>query len=263
VKPRPVSFALVAVVLAARFAPLAAQDSAQAAPAPDTSTQGYAPAPAPAPAAVPYTPPTAAAARADRAASLGFINVLPVRSTERIRNELEAARFAEREADARLSEAGTQREQTKAMVQVKKQEVSTASARIKLAEKQKQESEKATLEAEKKVNQRQQQFLERREALHGAEIDQAKAAKKLSQAQRNALEVELQLAQRREERVRVAAADPAATDRNDAIIRELERKTLEAQQQRADAARDLADRDQDIAKRRLELYRAQMAAGGR
>jgi hypothetical protein len=191
------------------------------------------------------------------------MNVLPVRSTERIRNELETARFSGREADARLTEATTQREQTKAMVQVKKQEVSTVAARIKLAEKQKQDSEKATLEAEKKVNERQQQFLERREALHGSEIDQAKAARKLSQAQRNALEVELQLAERREERSRVAAVDPAATVRSDAIIRELERKTLEAQQQRAEAARDLAGKDQDIARRRLELYRAQMAAGGR
>ena len=75
--------------------------------------------------------------------------------------------------------------------------------------------------------------------------------------------MELQLTERREERSRVAAVDPAATVRSDAIIRELERKTLEAQQQRAEAARDLAGKDQDIAKRRLELYRAQMAAGGR
>jgi len=57
--------------------------------------------------------------------------------------------------------------------------------------------------------------------------------------------------------------DPAATVRQDQIIRELERKTLEAQRTRADAAKDVASRDQDIAKRRLELYQAQAAAGGR
>jgi hypothetical protein len=50
--------------------------------------------------------------------------------------------------------------------------------------------------------------------------------------------------------------------RQDAVIRELERKTLEAQAARAEAAKDLAARDQDIAKRRLELYQAQAAASG-
>jgi hypothetical protein len=46
------------------------------------------------------------------------------------------------------------------------------------------------------------------------------------------------------------------------VIRELERKTLEAQRAQAEAAKDVAAKDQDIAKRRLDLYQAQMAASG-
>ena len=75
--------------------------------------------------------------------------------------------------------------------------------------------------------------------------------------------MELQLAGRRTDRAQVGATDPTATLRQDEVIEELERKTLEAQQQRADAAKDVAARDQDIAKRRLDLYQAQMVAGGK
>ena len=46
------------------------------------------------------------------------------------------------------------------------------------------------------------------------------------------------------------------------MIRELERKVLEAQRVQAEREKQVADRHQDIAKRRLELFQAQAAAGG-
>jgi hypothetical protein len=196
------------------------------------------------------------------AEALGFIDVIPARSVERIRNELESAKAEEREADARISETNSQRERTKAMIEVKKRELSTVDARIKLADKQKAEADKTTLTAEKKIGERQNQFLERREALHGAELDQAKAAKRRADVSQKALELELQLAGRRSDRARVATTDPTLALQQDEVIRELERKTLEAQREQAEAAKDVAARDQDIAKRRLDLYQAQMAASG-
>lgn len=272
---------VVVALLAGALPPLAAQQPAQA---PDTSAQGYVPTPPSPPAAAPAAAPapTPAAAPAPAAAApatapyapasptagrtvaeaLGFIDVIPVRSQDRIRSELDAAKAAEREADARISETSAQREETKAMIGVKKQEVSTLDARIKLADKQKNEADKTTLEADKKVTERQKQFLERREALHAAELDQAKAAKRLAQAEQRALDLELQLAGRRNDRAQTAGVDATATLRHDEVINELERKTLEAQRQRADAAKDVASRDQDIANRRLDLYQAQMVAGG-
>ena len=94
------------------------------------------------------------------------------------------------------------------------------------ADKQKLEADKTMLTAEKKVAERQKQFLERREALHGAEFDQAKAAKRLADATQKSLEMELQLAGRRGDRARVAGTDPTLTLQHDEVIRELERKTL-------------------------------------
>lgn len=274
-------FLVIAALFSAAMSPLVAQEPVQA---PDSTVQGYAPtspvptpppaaAPAPVAAPAPAPAPAAAAAVAPAAAAsptagrtvaeaLGFIDVIPARSAERIQNELAAAKADETEADARIAEMSSQRAQTKAMTEVKKQEISTIDARLKLADKQKSEADKTTFTAEKKVAERQKQFLERREALNGAELDQAKAAKRKAEAEQKALEMELQLAGRRNDRARVAGTDPTLTLKNDEVIRELERKTLEAQRQQAEAAKDVAARDQDIAKRRLDLYQAQMAAGG-
>ncbi len=84
--------------------------------------------------------------------------------------------------------------------------------------------------------------------------------KKLADATTKSLDLELQLAQRRQ--AKTPNADPTTVLKQDEVIRELERRTLEAQRQQAQAQKDLASKDEDIAKRRLELYQAQAAATG-
>lgn len=273
-QPRRYVPLILGAALAAVVSPLSAQQPAPVAPqSPDSSVQGYAPVTtAPAPAAAPVAVPAPAAAPAPVAApappaasvasALGFIDVLPARSPERIQALLESAKAAERDADADLIQATNHKASTKGVTEVKKREISTLDARIKVADKSKQDAEKVALQAEKKGLERQKDFLERRGALHSSEIDAAKAAKKLAQVSQSGFELELQLASRRAERAKVAGTDPVATLNHDQVIRELERKTLEAQQSRAQAAKDLAARDEDIARRRLELYTAQTAAAG-
>jgi hypothetical protein len=240
----------------------------------DSVAQGYAPAePAPvaapvaepAPAPTPAAQPAAAPAAPSRAAvlsSLGFVEILTPRSPDRIRRAIEEAKMDQREAEAEYSEQQGLESQVKAMVEVKKQEASTLDAQRKLAEKSKQEAEVATFEAEKKDAERHKQFLEKRVSLHQAEKDAAKARKNLAESTQKALELELQLANRRADRDRTAATDAAATMRHENVIRDLERKVLEAQRVQAERERQAADKHQDIAKRRLELYQAQGAAGG-
>ncbi len=259
---------------------LAAQDTA-AAPAQatqDTAVQGYAPAdaaPAPTPEPAAATPaptaaPTPAATpastevnrRAAALSSLGFVQILSPRSPDRIQRAIEDAKLDQREAETEYSEQQALESQVKAMVEVKKQEVSTLDAQRKLAEKSKQEAEVATFEAEKKNAERHKQFLEKRVSLHQAEKDAAKARKSHAEATQKALELELQLANRRADRDRTAATDAAATMRHENVIRELERKVLEAQRVEADREKQVADKHQAIAKRRLELYQAQGAAVG-
>jgi hypothetical protein len=275
--------ALVVGALALRpFAVVAAQDTSAAPATQDTAIQGYAPAEAPpapesaaapapaataAPAAAPAAAPVATPAPGSRAAALstlGFVEILTPRPVERIQREIEEARLDQREAEAEIRERQGLEDQVKAMVEVKKQEISTLDAQRKLAEKSKQEAEVAGFEAEKKDAERHKQFLERRVSLHQAEKEAAKARKSLAESTLKALELELQLGNRRAQRDRVAGADAAAALRQEGVIRELERKVLEAQRGQADREKQVADRHQDIAKRRLELYQAQTAAvGGR
>jgi hypothetical protein len=272
-------------LLMSPLAVAAAQDTA-AAPAQatqDSAPQGYAPAepapvpapaaePAPAPAAAPAAQPATAPAAAvaapaapSRAAvlsSLGFVEILSPRPADRIQRAIEEARIDQREAEAEYSEQQALESQVKAMVEVKKQEVSTLDAQRKLAEKSKQDAEVATFEAEKKDAERHKQFLEKRVSLHQAEKDAAKARKNLAASTQKALELELPLANRRADRDRTATTDPAATMRNENVVRDLERKVLEAQRVEAEREKQVADKHQNIAKRRLELYQAQVAAGG-
>jgi hypothetical protein len=238
------------------------------------TVQGYAPAeaapapePAPAPAA-PAAPAAAAAAaitasgQADALKSLGFLEILTPRPAERIKQEIEQTKLDASEADAEIKRLQGVEDQVKAMVQVKKQEASTLDAQKKMAEKAKNEAEVASFEAEKKDAERHKQFLEKRVALHHAEKETAKARKDLAEATRKSLELELQLTNRRGERQLAGSSDAAVALRHDNVIRELERKVLDAQRVQADREKQVAERHQDIARRRLELYQAQAAAGG-
>jgi hypothetical protein len=285
VSTRPFIALAVGALALRPFAVVAAQDTSAAPATQDTAIQGYAPAeappapeaaPAPAPAATaaPATAPAAAAAapiaapapgsRAAALSSLGFVEILTPRSADRLQREIEEARLDGREAEAEIRDRQGLEAQVKAMVEVKKQEISTLDAQRKLAEKSKQEAEVASFEAEKKDAERHKQFLERRVSLHDAEKEAAKARKSLADATLKALELELQLTNRRSQRDRVAGTDAAAALRQEGVIRELERKVLEAQRGQADREKQVADKHQDIAKRRLELYQAQAAAvGGR
>ncbi len=244
------------------YAPAEAAPVAEPTPAATTAPAG-APAPAAAPAAAPAPAGITPSSRAAALSSLGFVEILSPRSVERIQRQIDEAKSDQREAETEYAEQQGLEGQVKAMVEVKKQEVSTLDAQRKLAEKSKQEAEVASFEAEKKDAERHKQFLEKRVALHQSEKDAAKAKKNLAEASQKALELELQLANRRADRDR-AASDPAATMRHENVIRELERKVLEAQRVEAEREKQVADKHQDIAKRRLELYQAQSAAvGGR
>jgi hypothetical protein len=267
VSSRPLIALVVGALLLRPLAVVAAQGTSD-------TVQGYAPAEAapapesaPAPAPAPATAPAAAAAiaasgQATALKSLGFLEILTPRSADRIQQEIEQTKLDASEADVEMKRLQGVEDQVKAMVQVKKQETSTLDAQRKMAEKAKNEAEEASFEAEKKDAERHRQFLEKRVSLHHAEKETAKARKDLAEATRKSLELELQLTNRRGERERTGSADAAAALRHDNVIRELERKVLEAQRVQADREKQLADRHQDIARRRLELYQAQAAAGG-
>ena len=258
---RPFIALIVGALLLRPLAVVAAQDTSD-------TVQGYAPAeasPAPETAAAAAAATAAASAtnpaanRANALSSLGFVEILIPRPAGRLQREIEETKLDMMEADSEIKQRQGLEDQVKAMAEVKKQEISTLEAQRKLAEKAKNDAEVASFEAEKRDAERHKQFLDKQVSLHQAEKETAKARKSLAEATQKALELELQLTNRRGER---SSGDAAVATRNDNVIRDLERKTLEAQRLQADREKQVAERHQDIARRRLELYQAQAATGG-
>jgi hypothetical protein len=258
--PRAITLA-VAASLIARAAGVHAQEPAPARQAPDTSVKGYAPGAEPAAAAAAAAP-APVGAPVTIGAQLGFVDVLPARSPEKINSLLADAAGLEAEAGVELASAMSEKEKTKGLLASKKQEISTIDGKRKVAEKSKQQGEKIALEAEKKDAERQKAFLERRSDLHEAEIDRAKAVQKMAASMTRALQLEHELAIRRAGRAQTTGVDPTATRRQDAVILELEARALDAKRLQAEAEKQVADKDVDLARRRIDLNKAQVAAAG-
>ena len=190
------------------------------------------------------------------------IRVVPIRSRDDLRRALDDARMHERDAEATLARATDERAQAKARIEVKKRELSTIDARRKLADTQKDEGAKVALNAEKRAAEAERKLAERLDAVYESEIELAKKSRDLGRADQKALDLELELAERRTERDRAGQTDPAGVRRLEQVIVELEGRVLEARRDRAGVAKDVAGREQKIAERRIALHKAHLEASG-
>jgi hypothetical protein len=203
------------IVLLVLTAPLQAQEIA--ADSLSAAVQGYAPG-----------GPTAAAAAAEQASSdakAGAIAlVLPVRSDNQLQQSLSAAEADLRRAQARLAWLTE--------VDSKRDAISEANA-----------------------SKAQKRWSARLGALGTAQLEAARQACLAALAKQQALELELQLNQKRAERAS-SSGDPGASEGLKPVIRELERQTLAAQQKYRKLAHALANTEEDVADQRMALYRA-------
>jgi chromosome segregation ATPase len=182
--------------------------------------------------------------------------LVPPRGIDRIEADLELVKNDARFRDADKAAATDHRARAEAETEVKKHEISTIEARMKLADKEKNQAEKSSLAAQKKVAEQERQLLERRAELAKTEIDVADKRAEFARASRTALESELELARQRDARSRLAAADSQAAHL-DAVILELSRKVLEAQRDRADVEANVAGKEKQLSERRLAVLQAQ------
>jgi hypothetical protein len=216
---------------------------------------------------VPSSPTTTAAAAVAALPVMAVdssLDFVPLRSQDDIRYDIEQSRSSELQANAAMNRAKEQQAGMKARVEITRQELKALDGRIGLAKKEKRDPERVSFEAEKKVTERNKAVMERREALRGMEIQLAQREMELAVASRKALELELELATRRSERAQLGGAvGPATTEaRLDQVIRELERRTLEAQRTRVGVSRQVGEREQGLIERRLELLKAEQTAAG-
>jgi hypothetical protein len=232
---------LAVTFLSIAAAPLAAQQTTDsAAPA----AQGYAPAPPPSSRTTP-------ASTSRDASQVVAAIVLPDRSDAVVQRELLATQDDLRRADARLTSASERRSRGETLAQQRRLQLREIEAKLKQADKEKRKADKSLLEAEKRTVERQQRWADQLKAVDAAEFEAAMEARRAAVAERQALELELQLGQKRAER----KSNPTGGSGSDVVLRELERQTLEAQRDYRRHEHELARREEDTAKARLDLYR--------
>ena len=207
----------------------------------------------------------AATARAQVAPTLGpdsFMVVVPVRDTLEIQRDLGSALQAKTQAELDKLRAESLRSSARVRITRKEGDINTIKQRIKAANNEKRTTDAAALEADRKAAEQDRDLLERREALRDAEIELQEKMGKLADARRQALELELQLTLRRlaQERAGPEAAQDVLAKK---LLDDLEKQTLEAQQDEVSSSKEVADRRGLIIKRRLEILQAQRSIAAR
>jgi hypothetical protein len=235
---------LVPVLLLVVTLPLSSQEPATDSAVP--TAQGYAPD------APPQTPPRTSVDRS----TIVSVMVLPPRSETQLREALTNSGTDLRRAETRLSRLSQVRSRAEALGPQRRAELREIEAKIKQADKEKRKADKAALEGEKKALERRQQLADRIQGIGDAELATAQAACLAALAKHQALDLELQLAQNRTEMAGSARSEAAADSGSRVVIRELERQTLEAQKKQRQLEHQLARTQEDLADKRLDLYRA-------
>jgi hypothetical protein len=229
---------LTAALLLGITAPLAAQEAG--ADSATSTVQGYAPGGSP------------ERGSADPAAIVGAI-VLPARSEAQLEQALAGTADELQRADARLTRAGESSSRAGALIQQHRVELRQIETKKKQADKQKRKEDKRLLEAQERAVERDQRRAEQLESIDRAELEAAQEARRAAVAKHQAVELELQLAQKRAERATVSRGNTA--DPKDVVTRELEQQTLEAQREYRRLAHQLAEKEEDLSNKRLDLYK--------
>jgi len=173
--------------------------------------------------------------------------VLPLRSEAQLREAMQVADGDLRRADARLVRANESKNHVQGQAQQR---------RLVLREIEKKKESKPSkedqklLDAQQRAAERELRWVGQLEGLGDAELDAAREARLVAQAKQQALDLELQLTQKR------AARSSSGGDGLDVVIRELERQTLDAQKQYWKRAHELALTEEELAEKRLDLYRS-------
>lgn len=187
------------------------------------------------------------------------IQLIPLRTLDEIQSDISAAKTALQVARARMPVFEGAEKQAQIQVDPWKKEIDLTNSKIDVAKKEKNESSKVALEAEKKALERRKSLAENNHQLRKAETEVAKAELEQIEADLKAWELELELARHRSEREELAKAGTegvglAAVDQ---MIRDLEKKALEAQKDSADKSSKCADKEKNVVNKRLAILETQ------
>ncbi|SYZ74782.1 exported hypothetical protein [Candidatus Zixiibacteriota bacterium] len=185
--------------------------------------------------------------------------VIPVRGLSEIASDIDNAMAYKQHAMDRKSQADNRLTEIDGALETRKAANKDIDRRKSEAKEAKRESEAIALDIEKKVNQQAMELLNRLKDLRKAEIEEAKLATDMADAEIKALQLENELQDKRIEydSLVAAAASTLTQTTSQQVLRELEKKLLKQQEEHAGAMQKLASKQKDIISRRMKLHEAQ------
>jgi hypothetical protein len=192
-----------------------------------------------------------------------FLVVVPIRDTSAIHRDIAAAARARAQAGKDQLRAEGLKQSSHARIERKKVEIEGIERQQKVFKDQKRSAaDIAALEADKKAAKQEKDLIERRESLRDAEIELEKKRAEMLDTRRQALELELQLANRRLDQQRAGNPGGPTGARMQQVLNDIEKRTLEAQQKEVDKSKEVADRQKEILQKRLQILEAQTKFAG-
>ena len=192
-----------------------------------------------------------------------FLVVVPIRDTTAIQRDIAAAAQVRAQSGKDRLGAESLKQSAQARIQRKKTEIDGIERQKKVFKDQKRPAaDIAALEADKKAAEQEKDLIERRESLRDAEIELEKKRSEMLDFRRQALELELQLANRRLDQQRAGNPGGPAGARMQQVMNDIEKRMLEAQQKEMDKAKDAADRQKKILQKRQQILDAQIKFAG-
>ncbi len=187
------------------------------------------------------------------------IVLIPLRSLDEIQEEINGIKSRSNVATARVPVSEGAEKQAQLLIDPWRKQIELANAKVDAAKSEKNESARIAAEAEKKSLERQKDLAEKNYDLRKAETEFAKAEADWLMAQIKSAELEFELTKKRIERDGLVKSGTAGVGLNavDQVIRDLEKKVLEAQKDEADKAGNRADKEKSIVSKRLAILESQ------
>ena len=191
-----------------------------------------------------------------------FMVLVPLRDREVIRNDVQRSQEDEQRAREEKRNAEDLERLARDQLEAQKSEIDAIKARLKVAKGEDREADVVVLESDKKLAEGAKELLEKRRDMRRKEIKAWDTAAKLAASTRKAAELELELANARETlRERLPQGRGEELRRLELRINELEKRTLEAQKDRAELRAKVAQSERDIVNSRLELHKTRSKIG--
>lgn len=194
-----------------------------------------------------------------------FLVLVPVRLQDDIQADIDDSRRNEFRAQEEKRNAERLERLARDQLDAQKREIEAIKARLKIAKNEERDADVAVLESDKKLAEGAKQLLEKRRDMRKKEISGWDTVAKLAVATRKAAELELELAKARDRlRERGPREDAEELRRLERSVNEFEKRTLEAQKDRAELRSKVAKTEKEVVNSRIQLLktRAKIETGG-